>query len=374
MKKENLRLFLVEFSLLIFALLAIIFSGTINRLVVSVALLFCMFISFWLIKVDKLNSINSKQLIILLSSFGVIYISLIYILGIFIGFYESTVKLSIWSIFNYIIPYVIIIVSSEMIRKRVLLKENKKSKLIILIIMVMLDVYLSINIYNLKGVSDYFTLIGFVIFSSIANNLLYNYIILKYRNEKAIIIYRIITTLYMYIIPIAPNIYVFFDSIIKMVVPYVIYIIMEKIYNRNQKVVLSIEQKRKENALGVALCVVVAIIIMLVSCKFKYGILTIGSGSMTGTLNKGDVILYEKYNEKDKIKTGDIIVFINDGVKVVHRVVDQKTVGDEARYYTKGDTNQHEDDGYREREDIVGNVKLRIPYIGYLTLWINDIF
>jgi hypothetical protein len=56
--------------------------------------------------------------------------------------------------------------------------------------MVMLDVYLSTNIYSLETVNDYFVLIGFIVFSSIANNLLYNYIIIyhvpvkRYANNK----------------------------------------------------------------------------------------------------------------------------------------------------------------------------------------------
>ena len=36
------------------------------------------------------------------------------------------------------------------------------------------------NIYNLKTVNDYFVLVSFVIFASIANNLLFNHIIIKY--------------------------------------------------------------------------------------------------------------------------------------------------------------------------------------------------
>ena len=49
-------------------------------------------------------------------------------------------------------------------------------------------------------------------------------------------------------------------------------------------------------------------------------------------------------------------------------------MGEEIRYYTKGDVNMQEDEGYRTRNDVIGKVKVRIPYIGYLTLWVNDIF
>ena len=373
MNSEKIRLYLIELALVIFLLLAMVFSNIFTRQVIAIVLLVFMAISIKFIKNDKLEPINKKQIIILLTSIAVIYVALIYILGIFTGFYNATVKLSLWSIINYIIPYIVIIISSEIIRKNILLKEDKKSKEIILISMVILHVILYTNIYNLKTVKDYFTLVTFIVFSSIANNILYNYIVIKYKNIKAIIAYRLITTLYMYVIPIVPNIYIFFESIIKLIVPYIIYVILEALYVRN-KPIISRTQKRSEKIISIILCIIVAIIILLISCRFKYGVLVIGSESMTGTLNKGDIIIYEKYDEKEEIKTGDIVIYKIEDIQIVHRVTDQKNLGEEIRYYTKGDANVQEDDGYREREDIVGKVKGRIPYIGYLTLWINDMY
>ena len=371
MKSEKIRLYAIELSLVIFLLLANIFNNIFTRQITAIILLVFMVVSIKLIKNDKLGLINKKQIIILLTSIAIIYVALIYISGIFIGFYNATVKLSMWSILNYIIPYIVIIISSEIIRKTILLKEDKKSKLIILMAMVILDVLLWTNIYDLKTAQDYFVLIFFIIFSSIANNLLYNYIIIKYRNAVAIISYRLITTLYIYVFPIVPNIYIFFEAIIRLIIPYVIYIIIETLFSKNNQVV-SVEQRRKETVITIILFFIVAIIVMLVSGKFRFGVLTIGTGSMTGTINKGDIILYEKYDESQTINTGDIIIFIDKDIQIVHRVVDQRDFGDETRYYTKGDANVQEDDGYRLKKDVVGKVKNRIPYIGYLTLWVND--
>ena len=371
MKSEKIRLYAIELSLVIFLLLANIFNNIFTRQITAIILLVFMVVSIKLIKNDKLGLINKKQIIILLTSIAIIYVALIYISGIFIGFYNATVKLSMWSILNYIIPYIVIIISSEIIRKTILLKEDKKSKLIILMAMVILDVLLWTNIYDLKTAQDYFVLIFFIIFSSIANNLLYNYIIIKYRNAVAIISYRLITTLYIYVFPIVPNIYIFFEAIIRLIIPYVIYIIIETLFSKNNQVV-SVEQRRKETVITIILFFIVAIIVMLVSGKFRFGVLTIGTGSMTGTINKGDIILYEKYDESQTINTGDIIIFIDKDIQIVHRVVDQRDFGDETRYYTKGDANVQEDDGYRLKKDVVGKVKIRIPYIGYLTLWVND--
>ena len=113
---------------------------------------------------------------------------------------------------------------------------------------------------------------------------------------------------------------------------------------------------------------------MLISCQFKYGILVIGSGSMTGTINKGDAIIYEKLEDGTMIESGEIIVFYSEDVRVIHRVIDKKDTGKEIRYYTKGDANSNEDEGYRLESDVVGKVKIKIPHIGRLTIALNEIF
>ncbi len=371
MKSEKVRLYTIEITLIIFFLLAMIFNNVITRPVIAIVLLVFMVISKLLIKSEKQTLTTSTQITVLLIGIGLIYVILLYMLGIFTGFYTSTVQLSIWSIWNYIIPYIVIIISAENIRKTLLLKEGKYSKAIVLVMMVLLDVIINTNIYSLNTVNDYFVLVSFIIFASIANNLLFNYIILKHRNAEAIIIYRLITTLYSYILPVSPDIYIFLECIIKMIAPYLVYMILERIYG-SKKVTISVTQRKKDRVITIVYYIIIVIIAILVSCKFKYGIMIVGSGSMTGTLNKGDIIFYEKYGKNDEIEDGQIIVFNKDDMKIIHRIIEQKLMGTEIRYYTKGDANQDKDDGYRERKDIIGQVKARIPYVGYLTLWVND--
>ena len=113
---------------------------------------------------------------------------------------------------------------------------------------------------------------------------------------------------------------------------------------------------------------------MLISCQFKYGILVIGSGSMTGTLNKGDAVFYERFDGDKEIDVGDVIIFKQNDKKIVHRVVDKKTVNGEIRYTTKGDANGQNDDDYITNNDVVGVSKFRILYIGYPSIWIRDMY
>ena len=348
MKGEKIRVYFIEIALVIFFLFAIIYNEVITKAILAVVLLVFMALTVGLIKSDKRELTNNEQIAFLLGGIGIIYVVIVYMLGMITGFYSSTIKLSTWSIINYIIPYIVIIISSEIIRKTVLLKENKYSKIIMLIAMVMLDVILTTNINNLKTAKDYFTLISFVIFASIANNLLFNYII------------------------ITPDIHIFLESVIRMVVPYFIYTIIENVFNKRSQL-LTVKERKKSKIVTVIVCIIVALIVMLVSCKFTIGALVVGSGSMTGTINKGDIIILKRYGKNETVNTGDIIVFKSDDVKIVHRVIEKKTMGEQTRYYTKGDANQKQDDGYRTMKDVIGKVKFRIPYIGYLTLFVNNL-
>ena len=113
--------------------------------------------------------------------------------------------------------------------------------------------------------------------------------------------------------------------------------------------------------------------ILLISSQFKYKTLVIATESMTGKLDKGDVIIYEDY-DRQYIEKGQVIVFERDGATIIHRVVDIKKINGVLRYYTKGDANESMDSGYITDANIVGIINLKIKYIGYPTLWVRSLF
>jgi signal peptidase I len=92
---------------------------------------------------------------------------------------------------------------------------------------------------------------------------------------------------------------------------------------------------------------------------------------MTGEINKGDMILYERYDGQP-IEEGQVIVFLQNDNKIVHRVVDIDRIGGETRYYTQGDANDSLDSGYRTDADIFGITHLKITYVGHPTLWLRE--
>lgn len=380
MKKDKLKIYVFELLLIIFLFFAIFASNMFNRITLAIILFIYTIVVCGIFKNKKINSIYSKQIFIWMIIFAFIYVSLFYLMGLYYGFRHTKILFSIETLFKYIIPIMVIIVSSEVIRKVFLMQNGKVrigklqvnlSTILCYIMMVLIDFIVYNDIYTLSKLDDFLIALGFVLFASLSCNLLYNYISIRY-GEKSIIIYRLITILYVYIIPIVPDIYIFFQSFLRMLYPYLIYILLEKNYSKFD-FIISYNDKRKQIVGNTILIVVLTLFIMLISCQFRYGILVVGSESMNGTINKGDAVIFEKYNNQN-VKEGQVIIFDYNGIRTIHRVDEIKKVNNINRYYTKGDANKERDFGYITNDKIYGLVKLRVKYIGYPTLWVRKLF
>ena len=100
--------------------------------------------------------------------------------------------------------------------------------------------------------------------------------------------------------------------------------------------------------------------------------ISIGSGSMTDVINKGDVVVYEKIYDEKVLKKGDIIVFKRDNRTIVHRIIERIKIGKDIIYYTKGDYNKDPDGYPLTKKDIQGRVKFRIKYLGIPSVALDE--
>jgi signal peptidase len=371
MKKDKIKSYILESMICIILFFALFVPNIFTRIVLAIILTIYMIMTRKNLQKRNILSMYHNQATVLMILLGAVYLMIFYLLGLYFGYYEATIKFSVWSIFNFTIPTALIIISSEIIRSIFLAEKSNISKILTTISMILIDVIIYSNIYQITTFDGFVNIMSFTIFASISGNLLYNYISVRF-GSKSVIVFRLITVLYAYIIPIIPDVYIFFRCFLRIVYPYVLYLILEKCYSKDNFVVAA-KDKRKNIIITVILGVIMILIIMLISCKFKYGMLVIASGSMTGTINRGDAIIFEDY-EGQTISTGEVIIFEKDNMNVVHRVIDMKLVNGEYRYYTKGDANQHADEGYITNNEIVGISKFRVIHIGYPTIWLRDIF
>ncbi|KAI2809281.1 hypothetical protein RDWZM_003392 [Blomia tropicalis] len=110
-------------------------------------------------------------------------------------------------------------------------------------------------------------------------------------------------------------------------------------------------------------------------------IVVVLSGSMEPAFHRGDLLFLTNYNE-DPIRVGDIVVFKIKGrdIPIVHRVLKLHEKDDgNVKILTKGDNNSVDDRGlyapgqlWLEKKDIVGRTRGFVPYVGIVTILMND--
>ena len=323
------------------------------------------------IKFNNTSNLNTHKIILLISILSIVHILILYFIGIWAGFYRNANLFSLRKLFYTILPYIVIIVCSEIIRQAFASKQSKANLILITISLILAETTTYFTQYTIATLNETLILFGYVFLPAISTNILCNYIVKRY-GLLPNILYRVITTIYIYIFSILPDIYMFFQSIYRIIYPYFIYIILDK-YFEKKKFEKSIKNK-KVNIISFLFCIVLSTsFAMLISCQFRYGILVVGSSSMAGTINKGDAIVFEQYN-KQKLKKGQIIVFIKDNIKTIHCIENIQIRNDETIYFTKGTNNLQQDEGYRTDSDIIGIVKFRIIAIGWPTIWLNNLF
>lgn len=377
---NKFKVYFLEIMLIFFLFFTLFAPNIINKLTLSIIMIFITIFTCLILKRKHSTSIYEKQVTILMFIFALIYLGIFYLLGLYYGYVKSKYIFGINNIANLLIPTILIIICSEILRNKFLIEnvmlniKNKKfnlSEVFVYISMVLIDLMICSGIYDLTVFDDFLTAIGFVLFASLSCNLLYNYMSRRF-GINGIIVFRIITTIYIYIFPIIPDVYLFLRSFFRMLYPFILYLIFEGTYSKSNFAIA--HKDKKKNIISTSiLLIVVVLMIMLISCEFRYGIVVIGSESMTGTLNKGDAVIYEKYNNQE-IRKGQVIIFDYGNIKTIHRVVSIRNVNNVVRYYTKGDANGREDDSYRLSSDIEGLVKLKIKYIGLPSLWIRSFF
>ena len=94
------------------------------------------------------------------------------------------------------------------------------------------------------------------------------------------------------------------------------------------------------------------------------------TGSMEPTLKPGDIVFVK---ETTNINEQDIISFKVENAIVTHRVVEIENENGKNFYITKGDANNTNDQMKIEKNDIKGVYLFHIKYLGYPSIWLNEL-
>ena len=373
---KNLDIIIISIILLISKLFFQLINSTFyNKIEYIIYLIFIIYILIQL-KKEHIRLGRTKYIQINMLLFTIAYLIIYYVLGFFIGFnnniYDTSISGIIYNIKTLIIPIICI----ELIRHTII-NSNEKNTKIILIISIML-ILLEINYGVIKNIytdsEKLFKYIVQIILPAIALNMSFVYIVQK-GGYKTTLSYRIPRELFFIIIPFYPSNW-FLEATTGIVIPALIYFLFKFIISE-RKIFRTSRNSKSINKVGLITSIVVSIfIIAFMLGLFKYEPIAILSNSMHPVYNRGDAIIYEKLSDTDlkKIEKNSIILYRIDNQSVAHRVVNVIQENGSVKYQTKGDNNNAPDMDLVDPSQIQGVYVFHIKYIGYPSVWLNDLF
>lgn len=302
-----------------------------------------------------------------------IYFSIIYLIGFFNGFLKNSYSLNLESVFMNTICPLFYIICLEIIRF-VLLQSNKKDKetcTIITVAIIFFEIFYYSGLYNFTTLDNVLEFLCLLVLKTIVENVLLSYMSRNF-GYKVAILYRLTLSIYVYFIPILPDLGTLLNSIFNVVFPFAMWVQLTKL---NSEELGRENNVYRPNLLGYRDYFVYGTLVclfILVSNLFPIKLVSIATGSMSPTIKVGDAVLINGYVNKDNIKKGDVIALRHNDEVVVHRVIEIEEKNNEKIYKTKGDYNNSADSFETRKENIEGVVAIRVPLIGYPALFLTN--
>ena len=373
--KHSMKIISIEIGIIIVALLSLLLFSINYYLYLCLISVLAMILYFILKPERKIERFHIEIFLITVI-LVLFYYAITYFLGFIVGFYYTTYSRSIFGILRNIVCASVLIIAIESIRET-LIKNNAYHKSIvwitpILCFLLELPSIINLKIYTSKV--DLFTVFLMFLLPSFIKNIVLTYIVYKSGKMNSIV-YQFLMTIPNYLLPVFPNLGDFFTIIFSVSLPIILMVFIMNISTVKFEKVTNSRKIRQDriilNVTSAIMVFIIVVIVYLTSNVFRFASLAIGSGSMTGSINKGDVVILDK---KDKrVTKGDVIAFQQQGKVIVHRIVNVKVKSNNKYYETKGDANKDKDGWLVTKNNLVGKVKLRIPLLGWPTIALSEL-
>lgn len=334
--------------------------------------------SFWLIlllityklkiKQKVYNRKLKYQTIFILVTF---YLILYFLLGLIVGYGKNPLYLDLVLFIKNIWYFIIPIICQEYIRN-IMLDSNRDNKVFIyiaMILFILIDIDLYNNISSINNNTILFKIIFSIILPTIVENILYTYLSLN-AGYISVLILRVLLKLINIALPILPNLNWFYITLMNLFLFFIIFI---SIKNINDKKIKQIRIKKKYNIKYIVFILIFFNLFLFINGNFKYKPISIISNSMYPIIKRGDIVVIDQKNIKNRLRIGDIIAFNSNNSLVIHRIyfIEKHNDGNDL-YITKGDNNNTVDSIKIHSTDIKGIVQMKIPKIGYPSVWLNE--
>lgn len=383
MKRINIEIILLYlFIILYISFASILFVDKLvsnyNLIINPIFWFICFIISIYICRDTKIREKAKNDKIQTILIIVLIYLIFYFISGLFFGYSKSPYSHAFISIIKNLWSFLVIIILKEYTRY-CLCNNCSKSKLFYALVTI-LFILTEINFYNVESNfisgESAFKYVSSVIIPLIAENVLFTYLTIVC-GYKAVLAYRLPIMFANIILPIFPDLNWFIIALYKLVLSFVCFLSINYIQAKKTERISRRRIKKQNPIKNIPFIITLFIFVGFVAGFFKYMPIAVMSNSMAKLINRGDLVVVEKLNSKEKknLKQYDIIEYRLGSSIIIHRIIKiEKTSDGEVRYITKGDNNNAADNKYVLEDQVLAKVKFKVPVIGYPIVLLNEFF
>lgn len=314
----------------------------------------------------------TQTVIIILILYCMIYFSL----GLVFGYEKSPYSHELIPMLKNIWTFVVAIGFQEYVRMQLIKLSPKKIGYYAII--TLFFIIAEIDFWNISSNFSnnvaFFKYMSQTIVPLLVSNCLFTYLVIMAGNVPSTI-YRVVLSLITILLPIFPGLNWLIKAMLEIILVIVCALYVNYVDLQSARVLNRRQLKKEKVTSYIPFVIVLVILVCFIGGIFKYQPIAVLSNSMYPTFARGDAVVVQKLEKKEfsKLKKGDILYYSKDGKLVIHRIIEIKeTEEKKLEIKTKGDNNNTEDNWIIKEEEIIGKVKFMIPYIGYPSVWVNE--
>lgn len=307
----------------------------------------------------------------------IIYCMVYFSLGLVFGYERSPYSHEVVAILKNLWTFISVIVFQEFTRYQLVKLSPKKIGYYALI--TALFIIAEIDFWNFSSNFsnnvEFFKYMSQTIVPLIVTNCLFTYLSIMSANLPATI-YRCLLMLMTILLPIFPALNWLIKAMMEIVLVIIASLYVNYVDIKSSRIMTRRQVKKESVVSYIPFVIILVVLVCFISGTFKYQPIAVLSNSMLPTFARGDAVIMKKIDKKDlkKLKKGTILYYSKEGRLIVHRIVSVKHTDDgKVEATTKGDNNNANDPWVITEDDMIGTVSFMIPYIGYPSVWVNEL-
>ncbi len=346
-----------------------------SALIILLTFLAIKFLGFQKNKKTKMKQYITNVTIVMI----ILFFVLSYGIGLFVGFLSNSYSRTLDAIISNTFCQLIIIIATEIFRYTII-RANKDKKYVIVFATIIITIFELVTTLQPLSFTDYaglFRTITATALPIISKNIVISYLVYHIGYVPGLI-YRLVMDLYIYIMPIVPDLGDYLNSMLGIGLPFLIYLYASRTINEYNNGVERNYGTETFKLIDIPFIAFMVVLICLISGFFPYYMIGIGSESMTPKILKGDAVIIHKISNKAKkngtakLEEGQVIAFKMRDKTIVHRLVKIEKKDGVTYYRTKGDANNSNDNVNLTINNIYGVVEFKIPYIAKPTIYLTE--